>query len=126
MMSWALAILFGVAVILFIVSYIKTDSAKVEQQMEQITSTFGDEVNQLQMQIRTLEINAEIMAQEAGLLSGPSEKWSLLHDVLDLYKRGYSLDSIAAKKDRSIEEIEYMLVPYIKAKDERRKVANDI
>lgn len=126
MMSWALAILFAVAVILFIVSFIKTDSAKVEQQMEQITSTFGDEVSQLQMQIRNLEIDAEIMAQEAGLLSGPSEKWSLLHDVLDLYKRGYSLDSIAAKKERSIEEIEYMLVPYIKVKDERRKVANDI
>lgn len=125
-MSWALAILFAVAVILFIVSFIKTDSAKVEQQMEQITSTFGDEVSQLQMQIRNLEIDAEIMAQEAGLLSGPSEKWSLLHDVLDLYKRGYSLDSIAAKKERSIEEIEYMLVPYIKVKDERRKVANDI
>lgn len=126
MMLWALAILFGAALILFIVSFIKTDSMKVEQQLEQITSTFGDEVSQLQMQIRNLEIDAEIMAQEAGLLSGPSEKWSLLHDVLDLYKRGYSIDSIAAKKERSIEEIEDMLAPYIKAKEERRKVVNDI
>ncbi|MGE7603807.1 hypothetical protein ACQKL5_15140 [Peribacillus sp. NPDC097675] len=125
-MSWALAILFGVAVILFIVSFFKTDSMKIEQQIEQITSTFGDEVSQLQMQIRNLEIDSEIMAQEAGLLAGSSEKWSLLHDVLDLYKRGYSLDSIAAKKERSIEEIQDMLVPYIKAKEERRKVANDI
>ena len=126
MMLWALAILFGAALILFIVSFIKTDSMKVEQQLEQITSTFGDEVSQLQMQIRNLEIDAEIMAQEAGLLSGPSEKWTLLHDVLDLYKRGYSIDSIAAKKERSIEEIEDMLAPYIKAKEERRKVVNDI
>lgn len=125
-MLWALAILFGAALILFIVSFIKTDSLKVEEQLEQITSTFGDEVSQLQMQIRNLEIDAEIMAQEAGLLSGPSEKWSLLHDVLDLYKRGYSIDSIAAKKERSIEEIEDMLAPYIKAKEERRKVVNDI
>ena len=125
-MLWALAILFGAALILFIVSFIKTDSVKVEEQLEQITSTFGDEVSQLQMQIRNLEIDAEIMAQEAGLLSGPSEKWSLLHDVLDLYKRGYSIDSIAAKKERSIEEIEDMLAPYIKAKEERRKVVNDI
>lgn len=126
MMLWALAILFGAALILFIVSFIKKDSMKVEEQLEQITSTFGDEVSQLQMQIRNLEIDAEIMAQEAGLLSGPSEKWSLLHDVLDLYKRGYSIDSIAAKKERSIEEIEDMLAPYIKAKEERRKVVNDI
>lgn len=125
-MLWALAILFGAALILFIVSFIKKDSMKVEEQLEQITSTFGDEVSQLQMQIRNLEIDAEIMAQEAGLLSGPSEKWSLLHDVLDLYKRGYSIDSIAAKKERSIEEIEDMLAPYIKAKEERRKVVNDI
>lgn len=125
-MLWALAILFGAALILFIVSFIKKDSMKVEEQLEQITSTFGDEVSQLQMQIRNLEIDAEIMAQEAGLLSGPSKKWSLLHDVLDLYKRGYSIDSIAAKKERSIEEIEDMLAPYIKAKEERRKVVNDI
>ncbi|MFJ7636935.1 hypothetical protein ACQKL0_08475 [Peribacillus sp. NPDC097264] len=126
MMSWTLAILFGVAVLLFIFSFIKTDSMKVEQQIEQVTSTFGDEVSQLQMQIRSLEIDAEIMAQEAGLLSGPPEKWILLHDVLDLYKRGYSIDSIAAKKERSIEDIENLLAPYIKAKNERRKVVNDI
>lgn len=126
MMSWTLAILFGVAVILFIISFVKTDSMKVEQQIEQVTSTFGDEVSQLQMQIRSLEIDAEIMAQEAGLLSGPPEKWILLHDVLDLYKRGYSIDSIAAKKERSIEDIEDLLAPYIKAKNERRKVVNDL
>ena len=126
MMSWTLAILFGVAVILFIISFVKTDSMKVEQQIEQVTSTFGDEVSQLQMQIRSLEIDAEIMAQEAGLLSGPPEKWILLHDVLDLYKRGYSIDSIAAKKERSNEDIEDLLAPYIKAKNERRKVVNDL
>lgn len=126
MMTWTLAILFGAAVILFILSFLKKDTIKVEQQMEQLTSTFGDEISQIQMKIRNLEIDAEIMAQEAGLLTGSSEQRLLLHEVLDLYKRGYSMDSIATKKNQTTDEVVRMLTPYMKTKDERGKVANDI
>ncbi|AZV44030.1 hypothetical protein [Peribacillus asahii] len=126
MMEWALAILFGAAVILFILSFIKTDSPKVEDQLEQLSLTFGGEVNQLQEKIRTLEIDAEITAQEAGILAASSEQRILLREVLDLHKRGYSVESIAMKTGQTINEIERLIAPYVKTKQERGKVANDI
>jgi hypothetical protein len=125
MMEWALAILFSAAVLLLILSYFKTTS-KHEDQIEQISLTFMGEVNQLQQQIRNIEIDAEITAQEAGILAASSNQRLLLRDVLDLHKRGYSLESIAKKKQLTMYEIEHLLAPYIKPKDERRKVTNDL
>ncbi|MED3689190.1 hypothetical protein P4534_10240 [Peribacillus butanolivorans] len=126
MMEWALVILFGVAVLLFILSFIKTDSIKVDKQLEHFASTFGEEVNQLQEKIRKIEIDAEITAQETGILAGSSEQRLLLREVLDLHKRGYSFESIALKTQQSENEIERLLTPYIKTNNERRNVANDI
>ncbi|USK68901.1 hypothetical protein [Peribacillus asahii] len=126
MMAWALAILFGVAVILFILSFIKTDSPKVEDHLEKISLTFGEEVNQLQEKIRTLEIDAEITAQEAGILAVSSEQRILLREVLDLHKRGYSVESIAMKTGQNTNQIERLIAPYVKTKQERGSVANDI
>lgn len=126
MMEWALIILFAAAVLLFILSFIKKDSVKVDSQLEQIASTFGDEVNVLQEKIRNIEIDAEITVQEAGILAMSSEKRNMLREVLDLHKRGYSFESIALKTKQSEEEIERMLTPYMKTTNERRNVANDI
>lgn len=126
MMEWALVILFGAAVLLFILSFIKKDSVKVDSQLEQIASTFGDEMNVLQEKIRNIEIDAEITVQEAGILAMSSEKRSLLREVLDLHKRGYSFESIALKTKQTENEIENLLTPYIKTKNERSIVANDI
>jgi LPS O-antigen subunit length determinant protein (WzzB/FepE family) len=126
MMEWALIILFAAAVLLFILSFIKKDSVKVDSQLEQIASTFGDEMNVLQEKIRNIEIDAEITVQEAGILAMSSEKRNLLREVLDLHKRGYSFESIALKTKQSEEEIERMLTPYMKTTNERRNVANDI
>lgn len=125
MMEWALAILFGVAVLLLILSFFKTTS-KADQQIEQVSLTFMGEVSQLQQQIRDIEIDAEITAQEAGILKASSKERLLLREVLDLHKRGYSSESIATKKQLSTYEIERLLAPYIKTKGERGKVANDI
>ncbi|RID89509.1 hypothetical protein D1953_00875 [Peribacillus asahii] len=125
-MAWALAILFGVAVILFILSFTKTDSPKVEDHLEKISLTFGEEVNQLQEKIRTLEIDAEITAQEAGILAASSEQRILLREVLDLHKRGYSVESIAMKTGKNTNEIERLIAPYVNTKQERGSVANDI
>ncbi|PJN90234.1 hypothetical protein CVN76_12265 [Bacillus sp. mrc49] len=125
-MEWALVILFGAAVLLFILSFIKKDSVKMDEQMEQLASSFGDEMSVLQEKIRNIEIDAEITAQEAGVLALSSEKRSLLREVLDLHKRGYSTESIALKTKHPENEIENLLTPYIKAKNERRTVANDI
>ncbi|MES1038550.1 hypothetical protein FOA20_03380 [Peribacillus simplex] len=125
-MEWALIILFAAAVLLFILSFIKKDSAKVDSQLEQLAITFGDEMNVLQEKIRNIEIDAEITVQEAGVLAMSSETRNLLREVLDLHKRGYSFESIAQKTKQPEEEIESMLTPYIKTKNERRNVANDI
>ena len=126
MMEWALIILFGVAVLLFILSFIKKDSVKVDSQLEQLAITFGNEMNVLQEKIRNIEIDAEITVQEAGILALSSEKRNLLREVLDLHKRGYSFESIALKTKQTENEIEGLLTPYIKTKSERRNVANDI
>ncbi|MGG4265876.1 hypothetical protein [Peribacillus simplex] len=126
MMEWTLIILFGVAVLLFILSFIKKDSVKVDSQLEQLAITFGDEMNVLQEKIRNIEIDAEITVQEAGILAMSSEKRNLLREVLDLHKRGYSIESIALKTKQTENEVEGLLTPYIKTKSERRNVANDI
>ncbi len=120
MMEWALAILFGAAILLLILSFFKTkETSKVEQQLEDISLSFMDEVHQLQQQIRNIEIDAEITAQEAGILAASSSKRILLRDVLDLHKRGYSFESIATKKLMTSNEIEQLLAPYMKSKEER-------
>ena len=124
MMEWTIAILLGIAILLFILSFFKTGPSKVDEQLEQLACSFGDELNQIHEKIRSLEIDAEITAQEAGLPAGSMKRRALLHDVLDLYKRGYSLDSIALKKQSTKEEIADILAPYIQASDERGKVSD--
>lgn len=120
MMEWALVILFGVAILLLILSFFKTkQSSKVDERIEGISLNFMEEVHQLQEQIRNIELDAEITAQQAGVLAASSEQRLLLREVLDLHKRGYSLDSIAAKKQLSQSEIERLLRPYMKNKGGR-------
>ncbi len=129
MMGWAIAILFGAAILLLILSFVKTKkSAKeAEQQMEQVSFTFMDELYKLQQKIRNIEIDAEITATEAGLLAGSSSDHRLLlREVIDLQRRGYSIESIAAKKQMTQNEIQSLLAPYTKTKDEGGKVTNDI
>ncbi|XHU85402.1 hypothetical protein GW626_12905 [Peribacillus muralis] len=125
-MEWALVILFGAAVVLFILSFSKKDSIKMDQQLEQLASNLGNEMNVLQEKIRNIEIDAEITVHEAGVLAMSSEERILLREVLDLHKRGYSFESIALKTKQPENEIERLLSPYIKNKNERRNVANDI
>lgn len=127
MMEWALAILFGAAVLLLILSVFKMrQSSKVEQQeIEQVSISLMEEVYQLQKQIRNIELDAEITAQEAGIKAGSSKRRLLLREVLDLHKRGYSFEGIAAEKKLTENEVELLLTPYIEVKGERRQVAND-
>lgn len=124
-MEWVLAILLGAAVLLLILSFFKSmqSSSKFEKQIDLLSSSFTDDVYQLEQKIRNLELDAEITAQEAGVLPGSSKERLLLRDVLDLHKRGYSFDSIATKTQLTMNEVDHLLAPYIKAKDERSKVA---
>ncbi|MGE8078798.1 hypothetical protein [Peribacillus loiseleuriae] len=123
MMEWTLALLFGVAVVLLILSFIKSKQLKQEkeQQMEQFTISFLKELNQLQQKIQDVEIDTEIIAQKTGL----SKQRLLLREVIDLHRRGYSLESITAKSQMTEDEIKRLLAPYIKSKVERSDVTNE-
>ncbi|WP_231735033.1 hypothetical protein [Bacillus sp. FJAT-29937] len=127
MMGWALAILFIAAIVLLILSFYKSkqSSTRLEQQIDHLTFSLMEEVYQLQQQIKSLEIDAEITAKEAGNETIPYEKRLLLRELIDLHRRGYSYESIAEENQMSIDEAESLLAPFIKQKEERGKVDND-
>jgi hypothetical protein len=126
-MEWTIVILFAAAILLLILSFVKTkqSSKTVDQQIEELSYSFTNEIKQLQQQIRNLELDAEITAQEAGILPGTSKQRILLREVLDLYKRKYSFESIAQRTQLTPYEVEHLLAPYMKAKDEGSNVTNE-
>ncbi|WP_232233716.1 hypothetical protein [Bacillus sp. J33] len=125
MMGWVIAILFGSAVVLLILSFFKTAQSKsnLEEQIDQVTFTLKNEIHELQQQIRNIELDAEITAQQSGAMGSSSEERVVLREMLDLHKRGYSFESIALKKQLTPNEVERMLMPYISKKAERSMVA---
>ncbi|MBT2709018.1 hypothetical protein [Bacillus sp. ISL-47] len=125
MMGWVIAILFGSAVVLLILSFFKTTKSKsnLEQQIDQVTFSLKNEIHELQQQIRNIELDAEITAHQSGSMRGTSEERLLLREILDLHKRGYSFESIALKKQLSPNEVERMLLPYLSKRAERSMVA---
>ena len=127
-MVWAIALLFAAAVVLLILSFSKNNqqSKSFEKQLEETTFTYMEEINKLQEQIRNLELDSEIIAVQAGLLNGSGQR--ILHrEILDLYKRGYSAESIALKKQLSVDEIEQLLSPFKQlSNDEGSNVTHDI
>jgi TolA-binding protein len=125
MMGWVIAILFGTAVVLLILSFIKTTQSKsqLEQQMEHVSISVLNEVHELEQQIRDMQLDAEITAQQSGAMEASSEERLMLRDMLDMHKRGYSIESIAAKKQLPSTEVEGMLTPYMTRKAERGMVA---
>ncbi|MBP2242686.1 hypothetical protein J2Z40_003266 [Cytobacillus eiseniae] len=114
-MGWMLGILFGIAIVLLVLSFLQTKQStnKLEQHIDQVSFSLMNEVNELQQQIRNVEFDTEIIVHEAGILAEDPEQRMLLKDMLDLHKRGYSLDSIAAEKQLTIDEVENFLFPYI-------------
>ncbi|MFK4997955.1 hypothetical protein ACI2OX_12510 [Bacillus sp. N9] len=112
-MEWVLAILFATAIFLLIVVFVKEkqSSLKTEKEVDQLTFSVMDEVHQLQEQIRKLEIDGEITVQEAGLLAIDSEHRLQLRALLYLYKRGYSIETIAKKQRLTVDEVTSLLSP---------------
>jgi hypothetical protein len=126
-MEWAIALLIAAAVVLLILSFRKNNqtSQSFEKQLEETTFTVTEEINKLQEQIRNLELDSEIIAVQAGLLNGSGQR--ILHrEILDLYKRGYSDESIALKKQLSVDEIQQLLSPFKQLSNEGSKVVHDI
>ncbi|WP_456272605.1 hypothetical protein [Bacillus sp. AK031] len=120
-MGWVIAILFGSAVVLLILSFIKTTQSKsyLEQQIAQVSISVRNEVHDVQKQIRNIELDAEITARQTGAMEADSKERILLREMLDLHKRGYSFESIAAKTELTQHEAERMLDPYLTKKAER-------
>ena len=126
MMEWTLGGLFGISAIMLIISIIKgLQASKAEnKRIDIVHVSVMKEINDMQDSIRNIGIDIEIMMKEAGIQLSPEEKL-LTREVLDLYKRNYSIASIAEKKQVSEAEINQLLAPYLTSKDERRKVANE-
>jgi esterase/lipase len=128
LMEWAIALLFAAAVVLLILSFSKNNqqSKSFEKQLEETTFTYMEEINKLQEQMRNMELDVEIIAVQAGFMNGSGEQHILYREILDLYKRGYSAESIALKKQLSVDEIEQLLSPFKQLSNEGSYGADDI
>lgn len=126
MMEWTIALLFGFAVLLLILASFKAKQQfkNEHREIDMISISLTQEINKLQKQIRSIEIDGEIIVQEAGIKLSPQER-VLIRELLDLYKRGYSIEGIAVEKQMNENEIKYLLAPYMASKSERRLVANE-
>lgn len=126
LMEWTLISLFVVSVLLLIFSILKTNhAAKVEhKQIDLAHISTMKEINAIQETIRNMELDMEVVMKEAGVQLSSNEKL-FTREVLDLYKRNYSVESIAEMKQVTVSEIEQLLIPYQHLKDEGRKVANE-
>lgn len=124
-MEWTLIGLFVISVVLLIFSILKsTHAAKLEQkQVDQIHIGTMKEINALKEAIRNIELDIEVVMKEAGIQLSSEEKLHI-REVLDLYKRNYSLASIAELKQVKESEIEKILASYHLVKD-GGKVANE-
>ena len=125
-MELTLACLFGVSALLLIISLLKNFRAsKAEHKgIDMVHISVMKEINDLQESIRNIELDMEVVMNEAGIQLTPKEKL-FMREVLDLYKRSYSMESIAEKKQVPVEEIRQLLAPYLTTKGGRRKIANE-
>jgi hypothetical protein len=125
-MAWTLTGLFLISALLLVISIWKSFQVSKENQKEidMVHISLLKEINTIQESIRNIELDLEVVTKEAGIQHSPEEKL-FMREVLDLYKRNYSIESIAGKKQVPVNEIERLLAPYRYIKDERRKVANE-
>ncbi|MFC7687176.1 hypothetical protein [Ureibacillus sp. GCM10028918] len=123
-MEWALTGLFIVAVLLLIFSMYKNKQAsKIEQrEIDTVYMTIMEEITKLQNQIQVLTIENDILSQKVGL---SNEERELQRKLLDLYKRNFKMEIIAARLKLETSEVEKLLAPYMSLKNEGRKVANE-
>ncbi|MCQ6282159.1 hypothetical protein [Bacillus sp. EB600] len=126
-MGLTLAVLFGASALLLILSIIKNfQASKAEhKRIDMAHISVMKEINDMQESIRNIELDIEVIMKEAGIQLS-SKELVFMREVLDLYKRNYSVESIAAKKQVSESEIQQLLAPYQTQKEERGKVANEI
>ncbi|MEK9198433.1 hypothetical protein ACH0B5_10555 [Ureibacillus sp. 179-F W5.1 NHS] len=123
-MEWTLTGLFIVAILLLIYSMYKNKQAtKIEQrEIDTVYMTIMEEITKLQNEVQILNLENEILSQKAGL---SNEERELQRKLLDLYKRNFKVEVMAAKLKLEPSEVEKLLAPYVSLKKEGRKVANE-
>jgi predicted nucleic acid-binding Zn-ribbon protein len=125
-MGWTLAILFIISAVLLVISFTKAfQASKAEQKrIDMVHIAVMKEFNDMKDSIRNIELDLEVVMKEAGIQLSLNEI-IFMREVLDLYRRNYSIESIAALKEVSESEINQMLEPFLAVKDEGGKVANE-
>jgi hypothetical protein len=124
-MEWTLFGLFLLSALLLVFSIVKTyrDSKAEKKQIDLVHVSMMKEINSIQDSIRDIELDIEVVTKEAGLQLSAEQKL-FMREVIDLYRRNYSIESIAEMKEVPVTEIEQLLTPYLKIKDEGGLVAN--
>jgi low affinity Fe/Cu permease len=123
MMGWALGLLFSTAILLLIFSFIQNRQMEKSQQRRLDTMYLGvmEEIYKLQTQLKTIELDEAITAQAVGITANER---AMLREMIDLLKRGYSIESISEKANMPISDTEQLLAPFM-MKEERGKMVND-
>lgn len=123
LMEWTLAILLIVSVVLLIISFITSGKeAKAKQkEIDMIHISVTNEIDEIKDLIRDINFDLDIVFKETDIKLSAKER-QFLREVLDLYKRNYSIENIAAMKKSSESEIKQLLAPYITPKEERGQV----
>jgi hypothetical protein len=126
-MVWTLAGLFVISALLLVISFSKLFQASKDEKkrIDMVHIEVMKEINEMQDSIRNIELDLEVVMKEAGIQLSLNEV-VFMREVLDLYRRNYSIESIATKKQVPESEISQLLAPYLTAKDEGGKVANEI
>jgi hypothetical protein len=124
-MEWTLIGLFLLSALLLGYSLFKSyrDSKVEKKQIDLVHVSMMKEINSIQDSIRDIELDIEVVIKEAGIQLSPERKL-FIREVIDLYRRNYSIESIAEKKEVPETEIEQLLAPFLKIKDEGGLVAN--
>ncbi|MEH7180361.1 hypothetical protein [Neobacillus vireti] len=124
-MEWTLTGLIVISALLLVFSLVKSyrDSKAQHKQIDLVHVSLMKEINSMQDTIRDIELDIEVVMKEAGIQLSTDEKL-LMREVIDLYRRNYSIESIAEKKQVTENEVEELLAPYLKAKDEGGLAAN--
>jgi hypothetical protein len=124
-MEWTLIALIGISALLLIVSIAMNRKAEKQKhkEIDLVHVAFMKDIKDVHEQIRNIELDIEIVTKEAGIQLSP-EEINLKREVLDLYKRKYSIQTIAEKKQVSETEVNELLAPYLTLRDERSKMAH--
>jgi hypothetical protein len=124
-MEWTLIALIGISALLLIVSIAMNRKAEKQKhkEIDLVHVAVMKDIKDVHEQIRNIELDIEIVTKEAGIQLSP-EEINLKREVLDLYKRKYSIQTIAEKKQVSETEVNELLAPYLTLRDERSKMAH--